>query len=262
MSFMSRDEFLKMQAEREQRQEVRQSQGPRVGFFSLRDDGDEAIVRFVYSDPSEFEVYTVHPVTIDGKFRKVNCINDLRLGIHSCPLCAAGVQLQQKFYIRLIEYTRDENGNIVPQPRVWERPASYMQILTNLFTEYGPLCDNVFKVKRSGARGDMQTTYSIMFGNPSIYNEQLYPKDFTAFDNYSPLGTAILDRGELELQAMAVEMGLEVPPVVGTPAPETQAQTTFTPKAEYSAPQRLDDQPRSTPAYSSQSGATRTPVRY
>lgn len=262
MSFMSRDEFLKMQAEREQRQETRQSQGPRVGFFSLRDDGDEAIVRFAYSDPSEFEVYTVHPVTIDGKFRKVNCINDLRLGIHSCPLCAAGVQLQQKFYIRLIEYTRDENGNIVPQARVWERPASYMQILTNLFTEYGPLCDCVFKVKRSGARGDMQTTYSIMFGNPSIYNEQLYPKDFTPFDNYSPLGTAILDRGELELQAMAVEMGLEVPPVVGTPAPEVQAQTTFTPKAEYSAPQRLDDQPRSTPSYTSQSGATRTPVRY
>ena len=103
MAYMSREEFLKMQSEREQRQEQRQTQGPRVGFFSLRDDGDEAVVRFAYNSPDEFEVFTVHPVTIDGKFRKVNCINDLRLGVHSCPLCAAGVQLQQRFYIRLID---------------------------------------------------------------------------------------------------------------------------------------------------------------
>ena len=262
MAFISREEFLKMQADREQRQETRQSQGPRVGYFSLRDDGDEAIVRFVYNDPSEFEVYTVHPVTIDGKFRKVNCINDLRLGVHSCPLCAAGVQLQQRFYIRLIEYTRDENGNIVPQARIWERPASYMQILTNLFTEYGPLCDNVFKVKRSGARGDMQTSYSIMFGNPSIYNEQLYPKDFSAFENYSPLGTAIIDKNELELHAMAVEMGLEVPPTSGVSetvaATPNNTRSTFTPQTEYAPPKMGVDRP----TYTAQSGATRTPVKY
>ena len=259
MAYMSREEFLKMQSEREQRQEQRQTQGPRVGFFSLRDDGDEAVVRFAYNSPDEFEVFTVHPVTIDGKFRKVNCINDLRLGVHSCPLCAAGVQLQQRFYIRLIEYTRDENGNIVRQARIWERPASYMQILANLFAEYGPLKDNVFKVKRSGARGDMQTSYSIMFSNPTIYNEQLYPKDFSAFENYSPLGTAIIDKNELELQAMAVEMGLEVPPTVGVKAePEVTAKTTFTPQTEYTPPKMGVERP----AYTTQSGMTRTPVKY
>ena len=249
MSFISRDEFLKMQAEKEQ---TTRPQGPRVGYFSLRDDGDETLVRFAYSDPSEFEVYTVHPVTIDGRFRKVNCINDLRAGVHSCPLCAAGVQLQQKFYIRLIEYTRDEEGKIVPYARIWERPASYMQILTNLFTEYGPLCDSVFKVKRSGARGDMQTTYSIMYANPSIYNEQLYPKDFSMFENYSPLGTAILDKNDMELSALAAEMGLEVPPTVGT-------NTTFTPSTEYNSP---NVNTNFTPTFTTQSGATRTPVKY
>lgn len=261
MGFISRDEFLKMQAEREQTQQ-QYSQGPRVGFFSLRDDGDEAIVRFAYSDPSEFEVYTVHPVTIDGKFRKVNCINDLRAGVHSCPMCAAGVQLQQKFYIRLIEYTRDENGNIVPYARVWERPTSYMQILTNLFTEYGPLCDNVFKVKRSGARGDMQTTYSIMFGNPTIYNEQLYPKDFTAFENYTPLGTAILDKNEQELQAMAVEMGLELPPTTGvTEATTTSTRTTFTPQSQMYTPPKVGvDAPR--PSFGANTTSPRSSVKY
>ena len=254
MSFISREEFLKMQAERDQNQFARQ-QSSRVGYFSLKDDGDEAIVRFCYTSPDEFEVYTVHPVTIDGKFRKVNCINDLRAGIHTCPLCAAGVQLQQKFYIRLIEYTRDEQGNIVPYARIWERPASYMQILTNLFTEYGPLCDNVFKVKRSGARGDMQTTYSIMFGNPSIYNDQLYPKDFSAFENYSPLGTAIIDKNESELRDLDAEIGLEVPPTVGI-------------TSSYTSPKvGVDSTPQQNWSYDSNkqttvTGQTRTPVRY
>lgn len=260
MGFISRDEFLKMQAEREQNQQARQTQGPYVSFFSLRDDGDEAIVRFVYNDPSEFEVYTVHPVTIDGKFRKVNCINDLRAGVSSCPMCAAGVQLQQKFYIRLIEYTRDEQGNIVPQAKIWERPTSYMQILTNLFTEYGPLKDNVFKVKRSGARGDMQTTYSIMFGNPTIYNEQLYVKDFSAFENYSPLGTAILDKSDLELSALVAEMGLEISSAnvgVSDNTSYQQQSQIFTPKTEFTPPKVGVDAPR--PAFNN---SPRASVKY
>ena len=261
MGFISRDEFLKMQAEREQNQQARQTQGPYVSFFSLRDDGDEAIVRFAYDDPSEFEVYTVHPVTIDGKFRKVNCINDLRAGVSSCPMCAAGVQLQQKFYIRLIEYTRDEQGNIVPQAKIWERPTSYMQILTNLFTEYGPLKDNVFKVKRSGARGDMQTTYSIMFGNPTIYNEQLYVKDFSAFENYSPLGTAILDKNDLELSALVAEMGLEISSanvgVSDTANYQQQSNQIFTPHTEYTPPKVGVDAPR--PAFNN---SPRASVKY
>lgn len=259
MGQISRDEFLQMQAQREQTRAQAATTGPRVGFFSLKDDGDEAIVRFAYNDPSEFDVFTVHPVTIDGKFRKVNCINDLKAGVHSCPLCAAGIQLQQRFYIKLIEYTRDEQGNIVPQPRVWERPASYMQILNNLFTEYGSLCNSVFKIKRSGERGSMQTTYSIMYSNPSIYNEELYKKDFSAFENYSPLGTAILDRNESELRELVNEAGETS--TVGTTTNET-----FTPsvaQATYTPPKMgVDSQPAWSGADSGQEGVRRVNVQY
>ena len=213
MAFVTRDEWLAQQANRENRAQNSGEQRSRVGYFSLKNDGDEAIVRFVYNDPSEFEIYTVHPVTKGGKFRRVNCINDLKAGIHNCPLCAAGVQLQNKFYIRLIEYVRDDQGNIIPYARVWERPTSYIQTLANLFSEYGPLNNSVFKIKRSGAPGDMKTTYNIMYSNPSIYNEQLYPKDFSAFDGYKILGTAILDESALEMEATAVEMGLTVPKI-------------------------------------------------
>ena len=199
MAILSKNEFMAMQeAKQAQRQEYAQQDRVYVSYFGLKDDGDEAIVRFA-NDPEEFEVYTVHPVTIDGKFRKVNCINDIKSGVHSCPLCEAGVQLQNRFYIKLIEYVRDDQGNVVAQPKIWERPTSYIQRLVNLYTEYGSLKDNVFKVKRNGVRGDMKTDYIMMFGNPSIYNEQLYPKDFSAFENYSPLGTAILNKTAEEM---------------------------------------------------------------
>lgn len=231
MAILSKDEFMAMQEARQaQRPDFSQERKNYVSYFGLKDDGDEAIVR-IANDPEEFEVYTVHPTTVDGKFRKVNCINDINVGVHSCPMCEAGVQLQNRFYIKLIEYTRDEQGNIVPQAKIWERPTSYIQRLVNLYTEYGSLKDNVFKIKRNGARGDMKTDYVMMFLNPSIYNEQLYVKDFSAFDNYSPLGTAILDKTADEMKVIlnghtgetfTPQTSQYVPPKVGVDAPTPQ----------------------------------------
>lgn len=247
---LSKEQFMAMQEEKQQQRQDYSQQSDRkyVSYFGLKDDGDEAIVRFA-CDPDEFEVYTVHPVTIDGKFRKVNCINDISEGIHSCPLCESGTQLQNRFYIRLIEYTRDENGNIVPQAKIWERPTSYIQRLVNLYTEYGSLKDNVFKIKRNGARGDMKTDYVMMFGNPSIYNEQLYPKDFSAFDDYSPLGTAILNKNASEMREL-----------LGTHVGET-----FTPQtSQYASSASVaDTQPQSawSPASSGEQ-VRRSPVMY
>ena len=155
MAILSKNEFMAMQeAKQAQRQDYSQERKNYVSYFSLKDDGDEAIVRIV----------------------------------------------------KLIEYTRDEAGNIVPEAKIWERPTSYIQRLVNLYTEYGSLKDNVFKIKRNGAKGDMKTDYVFMFANPSIYNEQLYVKDFSAFDDYSPLGTAILNRNIDEMKDILVEM--------------------------------------------------------
>lgn len=243
MAMLSKDEFLRMQEEKQsQRQDFSQERKNYVSYFGLKDDGDEAIVRFV-SDPEEFEVYTVHPVTVEGKFRKVNCINDLNIGVHSCPLCEAGIQLQNRFYIKLIEYTRDEQGNVVAQAKIWERPTSYIQRLVNLYTEYGSLKDNVFKIKRNGAKGDMKTDYVMMFLNPSIYNEQLYVKDFSAFNDYSPLGTAILDKNADEMKVIL----------------NGHTGETFTPQTQQVNQQQV---PTWSPANSGQEQPRRSPVMY
>ena len=196
LAYLTRDQYLQQLAERGSGKSNKQY----VSYFGLKDDGDEAVVRFAYSDPSQFDVYTVHPVTIDGKFRKVNCLRGFHDPVSKCPLCEAGEPVQNKIYIKLIKYERAEDGSTINAvPCIWERPASYIQILNNLFSEYGDISECVFKIRRSGERGSLQTSYSIMFANPSVYNSSLYKKDFSAFENYNVLGSAVLDKSYKEI---------------------------------------------------------------
>lgn len=203
MAFISRETYLRQQKERQEREEYYRNQGPRVSYFGLKDDGDEAIVRFPYSDPSEFDIFTTHQTQIDGRFRRVSCLReDFTDAIDKCPMCAAGIPIQQRFYVKLIEYTRDENNEVVATPKVWERSLSYVQMISDLIEEYGDIREYVFKIKRSGKKGSLQTTYSILPANQKIYNNETYPADFSAFENYKVLGHALMDKdkdGMLEL---------------------------------------------------------------
>ena len=48
----------------------------KVSYFGLKDDGDEATVRFVYNSTEEFHLVTVHAVEVDGKQRRVSWTNE------------------------------------------------------------------------------------------------------------------------------------------------------------------------------------------
>ncbi len=170
-----------------------------VDFFSLKNDGDTAIVRFMHDSTDTFELLTVHDITLNDKYRKANCIRQPNEPLENCPLCATGKRVQQRFFIHLIQYVQDSNGNIIGIPKVWERPASYAYKLKNLIDEYGPLSDSVFKVIRNGAKGSKDTTYDIMFCNPAVYNSDYYVKDGSAFENYSALGRIVLNKNFEEL---------------------------------------------------------------
>jgi len=211
MGYVTRKEYLELQANKEKKKTEGQSSTRSLWNFKLKDDGDESIVRFCYSDPSQFNIITVHPGTAEDHYKKINCLNDLKNGITDCPLCAAGVKVQNRFYVKMIEYVRNEDGTITPYARVWDRPAKFMDTLVNLFTEYGDISECVFKVKRRGKAGDMQTDYDIMFGNPQVYNAQLYPKDFSAFDNYDLIGTNVLNKTKEELEVIVKNMVGDTP---------------------------------------------------
>lgn len=181
MSVYSYESFLMNKAETTSAKPTSKFQ--KVGYFKLENDGDSTLVRFAYKNKSEFQIATVH--IVEG-YRRVVCLRDAKEPIEKCPLCAAGEKVLNKFYVKLIEYTKDEQGNVVATPKVWERPSGFASVLDSLCEEYGAdLCDHVFKIKRRGAKGDMKTEYDVMYANPELYKESVgYVKDFSAFDNF------------------------------------------------------------------------------
>lgn len=159
-------------------------QGNYVSYFDLKQDGEEAIVRFMYNSPEEFNIFTVHPIQVDGKWRKVDCLNTPHES-DKCPLCMAGNKAQKRFFIKLLHYVKDENGNVKAIPKIWERSTAYVSQLKNLMDEYGPLSDNLFKIKRNGAKGSVDTTYVIMYSSPAAYKPDVYIKDTKPFENFT-----------------------------------------------------------------------------
>lgn len=179
----------------EEATEMQRSQNSNyVESFALKNDGDEAIVRFMHDDVASFDIVTTHSVTINGKFRSVNCLRGPHDPMENCPLCATGANTQNVMFIHLIEYTRDDQGNIVPVPKVWSRSLSYATRIKSLINEYGPLSQCLFKIHRNGAAGSRDTSYDILFAPDRIYPAQNYPIPDGVFDNYSATGTIVLDK--------------------------------------------------------------------
>lgn len=169
----------------------------KVGFFSIK-NGEEAIVRFAINSLDDFELYTVHPITVgQSSFpnRRVSCLrnNPKTDPVNLCPLCAKGEKVQQRMYIKMIQYVND-NGRIVPKAVVWDRPAfSYAPQLKSYLDSYGPLSNIVCKIVRQG--DGLDTKYTIMPNlNPQMYNEQTYPKNFDDFNDFNVLGSMVMDK--------------------------------------------------------------------
>lgn len=171
----------------------------KVGFFSLKNDNDEAVVRIMHDSVTDFDILEVHPIQINGKFLKANCIRDAREPIEKCPLCAAGYKIQQRVFVHLVQYTI-ENGQIVATPRIWDRPISFATELKSKMDMYGPLSEQLFVIKRHGAAGDLKTTYSIDYAPPMVYQYDQYAKRPELFEGYTTIGNAVISKDYNELQ--------------------------------------------------------------
>lgn len=174
--------------------------GNGVSFFSLKNDGDEAIVRIMHDSVDDFDILTTHPITVGGKFRSINCIREPRDPMDKCPLCQNGTKVQSRIFIHMVQYINHPDGSVEAKPVVWERSITYATKLKNDIDEYGPLSNCIFKIRRNGKAGDMQTTYDMRLGNPAMYNEANYPKLTDAFKGYTALGTVVLDKNFDEMQ--------------------------------------------------------------
>jgi len=124
------------------------------GFFSLKNDGDTARVRFLYNGAEDVEGFAVHQVEVNGKKRYVNCIRETGDAKDVCPLCAAGHFVTAKFFIPL--YNVDEDKTMV-----WERGKQFGSKLGSLCAHYPDLVQTEFEIERNGKSKDPQTTYEI-----------------------------------------------------------------------------------------------------
>lgn len=213
-----------------------------VEFFTLRDDGDEAIVRILHDTTDSFRIFTVHEnIMVGSKRRKVNCLRSPQDPIEMCPLCASGRNISNKIYINMLVYRPDQSGQIVVTPMVWERSFAYASKLKVLIDEYGPLSQSIFKIKRSGAAGSIDTTYDILYCNPKIYSDSVYPlTNMEQLESYTPLSNMILDKSAADMSVFLTTGSFpSAQPEGATPQPPMSYQ----PKAD-AAP------PVNTPSYS------------
>ena len=166
-----------------------------VGFFNLQNDGQEAVVRFICDSTKDFEILTVHDISLNGKIRQANCVRDARSDVSNCPLCATGHKLSNKVYIKLIQYNRDPSGAVTAKPMVWSRGANWATKLKGYLDNYGPLSDIICKIVRHGAKGSLQTEYEVIPNlNKQIYRDDIYVKDTSAFDNWQALGRIVFNK--------------------------------------------------------------------
>lgn len=190
-----------------------------MSYFSLKNDGDEAIVRILHDTTDSFDIFACHQAKYNGKDRYVNCLRDPHDPVEKCPFCEAGEKLSYQFYIHLIEYVTGENGQIIPTAKIWQRGMSYANTIKNLISEYGNLSDVVFKIKRSGAAGSRDTTYSIMMANPNVYRSDLYPK-VDLFGDYQVLGAAVLNKSFEDMNTYINTGAFPTPNAQATPKEE------------------------------------------
>ena len=168
------------------------SQGPKVGFFKLKDDGDEALVRINLGTVEELQFAAVHTLNVAGKWMKVSCLSPFGTG--SCPLCTSAnggngsvSKAGKKVYVQMLAAYRDKaTGTFsAPVPVIWERPAGFSKDLANKLRDYGNLREVLLKVTRNGIAGDMKTTYSLDYAVPTVFKPELVPADFSAFNNFN-----------------------------------------------------------------------------
>lgn len=167
--------------------------GVKIGFFKMKNDKDEALIRFNISSLDNLQFATVHQLGAAQKWMKVGCLNPVGSYQDSCPLCAAVKagntsigKASKKVYVQMLVSYKDPatQSFAAPIPVVWERPAAFSTEIANLIKDYGDLTQRVFKITRNGIAGNMQTTYSISY-IPLYDKPETIPADFSAFVNFN-----------------------------------------------------------------------------
>lgn len=165
----------------------------KIGFFKMKNDKDEALIRFNVTSLDSLQFATVHQLGAAQKWMKVSCLNPVGSYYDTCPLCAAvsagntsiGKAVKKVYVQMMVSYKDATTGQFSAAiPVIWERPAGFSREIANLLNDYGDLSQRVFKVTRNGVANSMQTTYSISY-IPLYDKPESVTADFSAFNNFN-----------------------------------------------------------------------------
>lgn len=174
----------------------------KTGWFQLKDDGDTAVVRLLdkgevgtetNGDPKyDFDIYEVHKLDVDGsgRDRTVLCKGE------GCELCKSGNRPSLRMFLQMLNLDEKDPDK---QLQLWERGVTDIKNVLGLCGEYGALNERNFKIKRSGAKGSLKTTYQYF---PQDKSEMSLP------EKQALVGSLILDLSQ-EDQIKAIEGRLD-----------------------------------------------------
>lgn len=169
-------------------------------YFSLKEDGDIAQVRFMYNGVGDIEGYSVHEIEVDGKRKSINCLRTYEDPTDMCPFCKAKMALKVKYFVELYDIEADK-------VKIWERGRTFFNQISGLAARYNPLVGQKIEIERFGKKGDMKTTYQ-MFPIDSI--------DDTKLEDL-PETTEVIGRMVLDISAPEMEEFLVTGKLAETP---------------------------------------------
>lgn len=183
-------------AEKERQDKARENMGKKLFRFFIKEDGEEADLRFLNEEPVNFKE---HSIRVGERFKNYTCTGD------DCPFCADGDRPTYKgAYIvidrRPFKYT-DKNGKKQEgknQPRLFVMGMKVVSQLDRIHERYG-LSKRDVTIIRLGK--GTQTTYTIERGEEEKMTtkeiKELLPEKLR--DDYDGTQESVMDMIEAQL---------------------------------------------------------------
>lgn len=126
--------------------------GGKSNYFTLKDDGDTARIRFLINDINDLQGVATHSIQVGDRNIDVECLRAYNEPIENCPLCSANYKQDAKLFIPIYDEDAKES-------KIWSRGKKFFQKISSLCSRFNPLVSTVFEVERVGKKGDTSTTY-------------------------------------------------------------------------------------------------------
>ena len=124
-----------------------------LGFFNLPIKDSQANVRLLHTSVSTIEHQPIHILQVGDKKKSVKCVGQ------NCPMCANNIQLNDRIYIHLWDYTDNKE-------KVWSRTDKILTQLQEIENAWGDLSNVVLNIRRES---DQFPTYAVNVLPPTAF---------------------------------------------------------------------------------------------